>query len=88
MNEVVQIARILLQIVLWAIIARAILSWFYPVGKDRWSQILVDLTEPLLAPVRSVLLRILPIPLDLSPIVVILLINFLDRMLVSAAYRF
>jgi YggT family protein len=76
-----QIAMILLDIVLWAIIARAILSWFYPIGKDPWSKLLLDVTEPLLAPIRSVLSRIMPIPIDLSPIAVILLINLLQNLL-------
>jgi YggT family protein len=76
-----QIAMILLDIVSWAIIARAILSWFYPIGKDPWSKLLLDVTEPLLAPVRSVLSRIMPIPIDLSPIAVILLINLLQSLL-------
>jgi YggT family protein len=81
-----QIAMLLLEIVSWAIIARAILSWFYPIGKDPWSKLLLDLTEPLLAPVRALLSRIMPIPIDFSPIVVILLINLLQRILQSS-YR-
>ncbi|HKP52464.1 MAG TPA: YggT family protein [Chloroflexia bacterium] len=84
MAVVFQIAMILLDIVTWAVIARAILSWFYPIGKDPWSKLLLDVTEPLLAPVRTVLSRIMPIPIDFSPIVVILLINLLQRLLISA----
>jgi YggT family protein len=86
MAVVFQIAMIFLDIVTWAVIARAILSWFYPIGKDPWSKLLLDVTEPLLAPVRTVLSRIMPIPIDFSPIVVILLINLLQRLLMSAYY--
>lgn len=86
MAVVFQISMILLDIVTWAIIARAILSWFYPVGKDPWSKLLLDVTEPLLAPVRAVLSRIMPIPIDFSPIAVILLINLLQQLLIRA-YR-
>ena len=86
MTEVYKIAMLLLDIVTWAVIARAILSWFYPIGKDPWSKLLLDVTEPLLAPVRSLLSRVLPIPIDFSPIVVILLINLLQSML-TTAYR-
>lgn len=81
-----QIAMILLDIVMWAVIARAILSWFYPIGKDPWSKLLLDVTEPLLSPIRSVLSRVMPIPIDFSPIVVILLISFLQNLLTST-YR-
>jgi uncharacterized protein YggT (Ycf19 family) len=56
------------------------------VGRDPWTKILLDLTEPILAPIRSVMMRILPIPIDLSPLVVILLIQLLQRMLASAYY--
>jgi YggT family protein len=86
MDIAFQVANLLLELVTWAIIIRAILSWFYPVGRDPWSKLLLDMTEPLLAPVRMLLSRILPIPIDFSPIVVILLLNVLQNMLVTV-YR-
>jgi YggT family protein len=86
MDIAFQVANLLLDLVIWAIIIRAILSWFYPVGRDPWSKLLLDMTEPLLAPVRMLLSRILPIPIDFSPIVVILLLNVLQNMLVTV-YR-
>ena len=87
MRIVYEIAMWSLTIVSWAIIARALLSWVYPrMGSDPWSKVLLDVTEPLLAPVRSILSRIIPIPIDLSPIAVILLINLLQDML-RRAYR-
>ena len=81
---VYDIANTLLTIISLAIIIRAFLSWVYPVGKDPWTKILLDITEPILAPIRSVMMRVLPIPIDLSPLVVILLIQLLQRMLLSA----
>lgn len=79
-----QIASTLLTIITLAIIVRAFLSWVYPIGKDPWTRILLDVTEPLLAPVRSVMSRLLPLPIDLSPIVVLLLIQLLQNMLAHA----
>ena len=79
------IANTLLTIISLAIIIRAFMSWVYPVGKDPWTKILLDITEPILAPIRSVMMRVLPIPIDLSPLVVILLIQLLQNML-SRAY--
>jgi YggT family protein len=81
-----KIADVLLTIVFWAVLIRALLSWFYPVGKDAFTRVLVELTEPILAPIRSVLSRILPIPIDFSPMVAWLLISFLQSMLRNA-YR-
>ena len=84
--------RTLVEIVVWLlgllnllIFIRILLSWFYPVGRDPWTRLLVDLTEPILAPLRSVLSRILPLPLDLSPIAAWLLIIVLQNLLTSAA---
>jgi YggT family protein len=84
--QIYQIINFLLTLITLAIIVRALLSWFYPVGRDPWSRLLVDVTEPLLAPVRNLMSRVLPIPIDFSPIVVILLINLLQRMLAQAMF--
>ncbi len=86
MDLIVGIILMLLNIISLAILVRALLSWFYPVGRDPFTRLLVDLTEPLLAPVRSVLMRVLPLPIDFSPLVVIVLIQVLQAMLASA-YR-
>jgi YggT family protein len=82
------IANLLLQLMILAIIVRALLSWFYPVGRDPWTKLLLDVTEPILAPIRSLLMRVLPIPIDLSPIIAILLINLLQSLLTRAYYNF
>jgi len=84
MDTIFRLADFALTLLVIAIIARALLSWFYPMGKSRWSRLLLELTEPILSPFRSVMSRILPIPIDLSPIVAILAINLLQRLLWSA----
>ena len=84
MYTVVSIIVWLLNLLNLMIIVRALLSWFYPVGRDPWTRLLVDLTEPILAPIRAALSRLLSLPLDLSPIAAILLISFLQNMLARA----
>lgn len=86
MGMIFQIANTILSIISLAIIVRAFLSWVYPIGKDPYTKVLLDVTEPLLAPIRSLLARILPLPIDFSPIVVILLIQLLQRWLAGAYY--
>jgi len=86
MGTLFTIANLLLNILILAIFLRAILSWVMPVGRDRWTRILVDITEPILAPIRSLLLKYLRIPIDLSPIVAWLLIILLQRLLTQAFY--
>jgi YggT family protein len=73
--------NLLLSLIVLAIFVRALLSWFYPVGKDPWTKILIDITEPILAPIRTLLARVLPIPIDFSPIVAWLLIVVLQNLL-------
>jgi YggT family protein len=76
----------LLMNLLWvleiAIVARALMSWFDRSMSNPISQILVQITEPIIAPIR----RIVPSAgmLDLSPMVAILLILVLQRMLSTA----
>jgi YggT family protein len=75
----------LLNVLNLLIFIRVLLSWFYPVGRDPWTRILLDLTEPILAPLRSVLSRFIQLPIDLSPIAAFLLIMLMQRVLVAAA---
>lgn len=65
----------LLNLYTWLIIARAVLSWFQPDPAHPVAQLLVRLTEPILAPLR----RLVPPTglggIDISPILAILLIQ-------------
>jgi YggT family protein len=81
MNSVVSVIVWLLNLLSLLIIVRALLSWFYPVGRDPWTRVLLDVTEPILAPIRSALSRLLTIPIDLSPIAALLLISLLENLL-------
>ena len=73
---------------MWIVVIRALLSWVNP---DPWNPIvrfLHQVTEPVLRPIR----RRLPLTgIDFSPVVVILVIYFLQRFLVrvlaETAYR-
>jgi len=79
-----KILHIILMIYVWIVIIRAILSWvnvpsLYPVHV-----ILYYLTEPVMRPFR----RIIPPSrlggIDISPIIVILIILFMDSFLVKS----
>ncbi|MEI7768372.1 MAG: YggT family protein [Chloroflexales bacterium] len=71
--------NILLNILVFAIFGRVVLSWIDPMGNMRVTQILNEITDPILAPLRSALPQMGMI--DLSPMVAILLIEFLNNML-------
>ena len=87
-NFITAIAKILgivLNLYMWLIVIRAVVSWFSP---DPYNQIyvfLVRITEPVLGYIR----RILPLRagmMDLSPIIAILVIIFLQTFLVQSLY--
>jgi len=64
------------------VIARALLSWFDPGMRSSVGKILVDITEPMLAPIR----RMIPSAggLDFSPIILIILLQFIERIILEA----
>ena len=89
-NLIVAIARILdiaLTLYMWVIIASALISWVNPDPYNPIVRFLHRVTEPVLERVR----RWLPIRgmgIDISPIVVILIIYFLQWFLVRTMIDF
>ncbi|NLN38309.1 MAG: YggT family protein [Smithella sp.] len=83
-NLIIAIAKvidIILTVYLWIIIARAVISW---VNADPYNKIVVFLyrvTEPVLAPIRRMIPRH-SLPIDFSPLIVLLVIFFLQQFLV------
>ena len=75
----------LLELVLWAyvyiIIARAVISWVSPDPFNPIVRFLYRITEPVLRPIRR-RLPMFQMGLDLSPMIVILAIYFLQSFLV------
>ncbi|MBP1465531.1 YggT family protein [Candidatus Chloroploca sp. M-50] len=74
--------NLLFQVLLFAILGRVIISWIDPMGNMRVTQILRELTEPILAPIRSVLPTMGMI--DLSPLVALLLLQLLQSLILRA----
>lgn len=72
----------LFQILSLAIFIRVLLSWIDPMGNMRITQVMRDLTEPILAPIRSLLPNMMMI--DFSPFIAMLLLQMLGRLLLGA----
>lgn len=73
---------------MWVIIIRALISWVNPDPYNPIVRLLYQITEPVLRPIR----RMLPMSgIDFSPLIVILVIYFLQAFLVpvirEAAFR-
>lgn len=66
---------------MWIIIIRAVVSWVNPDPYNPIVQFLYRITEPVLTPIRR-LVPIYKIGVDISPIIVIMAIFFLQNFLV------
>lgn len=86
LSAAASVLHMLLQAYIWVVIIRALLSWVNP---DPWNpivQVLNRLTEPLLEPIRRKMFRMMGyggMGLDLSPLILIAAIYFLDFFLVG-----
>jgi YggT family protein len=83
-NLIAGIAKVLyyaLNIYMYIIIARALISWVNPDPYNPIVQFLYRITEPVLAPIRR-LIPVYRIGIDISPIIVIMVIFFLENFLV------
>ena len=68
------------QIIYWLLFARIIISWFPVDPFNNAVQYLMQVTEPILAPLRRIPLQIGG--LDLTPLLAFIILQFLNRVLV------
>ncbi|MBF1803324.1 YggT family protein [Alloalcanivorax profundimaris] len=70
-----ELATLLLNYIFWAVLIRVILSWVAPDPSNPIVRVVIQITEPIMAPCR----RLLPDMggLDLSPLIVLLGVQFL-----------
>lgn len=78
------IIHIILRIYMWIVIIRAILSWVNIPSLYQVSVILYNLTEPVMRPFRRIIPPHKMGGIDITPIIVILLILFVDSFLVQS----
>jgi len=88
---VAKIADTLLEIYKWVIIIAALISWVNPDPYNPIVRFLYSITEPVFRPIRRLIGYRLG-PIDISPIIVILVIifiqSFLVRTLIKVGYKF
>jgi len=78
----VRFVDLLFTILIYAIVGRALLSWFNLGPGNPIIRLLYEITEPILGPMR----RVIPMigMLDISPIVAILLLSFMQNLILQA----
>ena len=87
LKAVANVLNIVLWLYMWIIIARAVLSWVSPDPYNPIVRFIHNVTEPVMYRVRTKI----PISfggIDFSPIIVILLIYFLQIFVVQSLERF
>jgi len=81
---VMRIIHLLLMVYVWIIIIRALLSWIPSPSLYPLAVILVKLTEPVLRPIRKILPPYKTGGLDLSPMLMVIFLLFIDSFLVRS----
>ena len=88
-NIILGVAKVLgvvLNIYMWVIIIRALISWVNPDPYNPIVQFLTRVTEPVLRPLRK-LVPAGKLGIDLSPLIAILIIYFLEIAVVDTLVR-
>ncbi len=83
LNAVATILDYVLTIYMWIIIIRALLSWVNPDPYNPIVQTLYRITDPVLYKIRRMLPITYSFGIDFSPVIVILIIYFLQLFLVT-----
>ena len=83
LSATAQILKIILELYMWIMIIRSLLSWVNPDPYNPIVQLLNSITEPVLYRVRQ-LMPMSGAGIDFSPMIVILLIIFLQSFLVNS----
>jgi len=87
MNSLRLLLAQVIEIYIIIIIIRAVLSWFKISPAGQFFKIylfIIQITEPVMRPVREFLLKIFPTsPIDFSPIIIIVILNMAKNILIG-----
>jgi len=89
MYFLISLVDLVYKVLFWAIILRALMSWFRPYsysrGYNQFARLVYQITEPLLAPVRN----FLPtggMGIDFSPLIVVFLLQVIRNLLINLLF--
>jgi YggT family protein len=85
-TAIANILDVLLNLVYWLVIIRALISWVNPDPANAIVQFLYKVTDPILEPIRRRMPLNFRFGIDISPIIVILLIMFLRSFLIRSLF--
>ena len=73
MDSLSQLVTSFLQVMIWLIIARSLMSWFPNARRNQIIELLYQITDPILVPLQRLVPRVGMI--DISPIVAVLILG-------------
>jgi YggT family protein len=85
-TAIANILAVLLNIVYWLVIIRALVSWVNPDPDNAIVQFLYKATDPILEPIRRRMPLNFRFGIDISPVIVILVIMFLQSFLIKSLF--
>ena len=85
MQLIINFVGIFIDLLSFAILARILLSWINSPGASWIKMVIHDITEPVMAPFRKPIFIVGMI--DLSPVVVLILLDVLKSVLISVLSR-
>ncbi|MGH2549021.1 MAG: YggT family protein [Thermomicrobiales bacterium] len=81
-SNIADLVQLVITVFTFAIIGRALLSWFDPGMQTPVGRLLRDITEPIIAPIRQIMPRMGMF--DISPIVALLLLRLIGILINNA----
>lgn len=81
-DTVANLVLVVVQVLTFAIVARALLSWFPNVRSNALTEFLYTVTEPVLIPFRRIIPRVGM--MDLSPMVAIIVLQVVGAIVASS----
>ncbi len=87
MTDMIAFIGWLLDLYSWVVIAAALITWVSPDPRNPIVMFLRQLTEPVLAPIRRLLPPWKTGGLDFSPLIVIIAIQFVERVVFASLLR-
>ncbi|MEW6457169.1 MAG: YggT family protein [Acidobacteriota bacterium] len=88
LKSIAQLIHMSLNLYMWIIIIRALISWVSPDPRNPVVIILVRLTEPVLRPIRRYVPPWRMGGIDISPLIAILIIIFIDNFLLETLIEY
>jgi len=72
---------LLIEFIEWMIVVRALMSWFPNSRGTKIYAFVYRVTEPIIGPIRELMFRFFQGPMDFSPVIALLLLQFIGGFL-------